>query len=179
MNRLMNAVLTLALAMVAASCSDASTGPSETGGPYSYTVTGDIEASFQGNAAVFGLQADDQGIGQWFINTIEVEGNSLQGVSIIYNGQNPGTGTFSIADVDLQALPENEFGAFLSIVANAEDAGYIGNSVSGTITISENSSTVVRATFEFLANGTAFPPTGDPESASVLVTGQVDAIPAN
>lgn len=178
MNRLIAALATVSLAVAPASCSDSS-GPSDTGGPYSFTVDGDIEASFAGNAAVFGLQANDQGIGQWFINTLEVVGNNLQGVSIVYNGQNPGTGTFAIADVDLKELPPNEFGAFLSLVAGGEDSGYIGNSLSGTITITENVSTTVKATFQFTAEGTAFLPAGGAESATVVVTGEVDAIPAN
>ena len=178
MNRLADALATVAVALTVISCGD-STGPSEVGGPHSYTVTGDIEGMFEGNAAVFGLQADDQGIGQWFINTLELVESNIQGVSIVYNGQNPGTGTFAIADVDLQPLPQNEFGAFLALVANSEEPGYVGNSLSGTITISENTSTSVKATFEFTANGVAKPLDGPSESASVLVTGQVDAIPAN
>lgn len=175
MRKTAGVIAAVALAVTVVACSD-NTGPSPTGGPYEYTLDGDLEGAFSGNTAVFGLQANEQGIGQWFINMQE---SAIQGVSIVYNGQNPGTGTFEIVNVDMQELPENEFGAFLSLVANAEDPGYIGNSVSGTITITENTAEVVRVTFQFTADGVAFPPDGPAESAAVLVSGDADALPAN
>ncbi len=146
--------------------------------PASFTITysGDIEAEVEGHA-VFGETTDPDTGEEAF--AIFLHSEDMGGTAIYFGkqGPQPGTGSFPIANIDMDAgqvdLPENEFLAWGSM-HHEELPRYHYFSDSGTLNLEQSDDSNVIGAFEFSATGFS---TDDPETGlDIQISGSFNAI---
>jgi hypothetical protein len=163
----------LALAVLTA-CGDkkSPTGPGTgTGaGTFTATIAGDVSLTMTGQA--FFWQETVGAATEWGLILIPSTSNVSQVIELWReSGGRPGTGTFSIANID-EAGP-SAIVAVVYVELGAESAAYFG-STAGQISISQSSTSRMQGSFNMTAEG--FIVTGsNMEEAAITVTAQFDA----
>lgn len=149
----------------------------ETGtGFFSMNVTGDVEWEFEGIAA-FGEGVDEDTNQELFILML-VTGDGSVNLTFAKGGDQPGTGTMGIIDIDWEdleddmLLPEDEFLGLLHVTLGAEM--YYFFSDGGTIEINESTEEVFAGSFNYASTG--FLLTQPMEDIEIEVEGTFSAI---
>ncbi len=181
MQRTLSGFLTVSALFGLSACGGDSTGPGDIGalsGDFTLAVSGDITRTIAGNEGGFWEVADAQ-IGQtvWVLSLSTGEAAALEGIQILVGGPRPAPGEYALSTADPDALEVGEGVAFVVVNPSFEGSGFLGVSISGSITITESSAEVVRGSVLLSAQGNVFPPGESAVPGVVLIDGSFQALP--
>ncbi len=150
--------------------------PPDEQGTFTFSMSGDMEGSFEG-FAVFGEMNDPETNEKiFFISLVaDADGTSLGFLKL---GEQPSASTYPIEGIDFEDIEDDlPFGKnyfIASINTTVEEQMYFFVSHQGSITFHESSANTLTGTFEFTAIGLY---SADPENElTVSITGSFNAI---
>lgn len=172
-------LLLVSAAAVAAACGDSTSPGNEAN--FAFVVEGDANRSVQGDTAVFGGGVDPfTGDPTWVLDLHTGDIAELQGVAFLGAGGRPGTGTYSIVPfIQPSDIEADAFGAVVVISPTDEvPVGFVGDAVSGTLTISVSTEESVQGSFEFAAEGLVGETGQALVEGAATVSGTFSAVPS-
>lgn len=165
----------LALSLVAA-CSDdedgdGATGPDTSEGTFTATVSGDVDASIQGEAAWGGATDPETGDQAW---VVALGDESQNAVLVVHIGDDqPNEQSYSLADIT--GTQDFEAGTAALIVVTIDSSTLSVGSTGGSITVTSSSSDRVQGTFSITASGVLLE-NGMSTEVDVTISGEFDAV---
>ena len=179
LRHLRTSVAVFALLSLAA-CGGDSTGPGDGGTPsgdFTLTMSGDVSRTIAGDAGGFWEVTDAQTQETvWVLSLSTGDAAALEGIQVLVGGPRPAPGEYAVSAADPEALEAGEGVAFVVVNPSFEGSGFLGLSISGSITVTESSAEVVRGTLFISAQGNVFPPGQQAVPGVVLVDGSFQAI---
>ena len=171
-------LLLLGAAALAAACGDSTSPGGEA--TFAFVFQGDANGAVQGDTAVFGGGVDPfSDDSTWVLDLHTGATGALQGVAFLTFGGRPGAGSYPIVQFDeLSDIEAGSFGSVVVISPTSEvPIGFVGDAVSGTLTISSSTAELVEGSFEMEAAGVAGETTETVEDGRVSVAGTFTAVP--
>ncbi len=171
-------MMLLVSGVLAAACSD-STAPGREA-TFAFVVRGDVSGAVQGDTAVFGGGVDPfNGDSTWVLDLHTGELAALQGVAFLTLGGRPEAGSYPIVQfTEPSDLEGNSFGSVVVISPTDEvPVGFVGDAVSGTLTITSSAAELVEGSFELAANGKVGESADALDDGRVTVAGTFSAVP--
>jgi hypothetical protein len=171
------------LALLTAAAATAACGDSTSPGSqatFAFVVQGDANGAVRGDTAVFGGGVDPfNGDSTWVLDLHAGSGNDLQGVAFLTLGGRPAAGSHPIVPfTEPSELEDGSFGSVVVLSPTDEvPIGFVGDAVSGTLTISSSTAEQVKGSFEMEAAGVAGETTETVEDGRVTVAGTFTAVP--
>lgn len=171
-----NGILALTvLAVGTLACDDGTSTEEEEvfAGSFSATVTGDFQASYEGEG-FFGESTDPEtGETVWIVYLIS-DGESSQADAALYfvrYAARPGPGTYDLDDAGDENFGAGDMSAML--IGSTEDSSLFVHSTGGSLTITESSSGRVEGTFSIDAAGVVLTG-GEQSEVTVTIAGEFD-----
>lgn len=153
---------------------DGPTGPDVSEGTFTATVSGDVDASFEGNAAWASVTDPASGESAWGIVLGDTNVGSNAVVIFHLGTSEPETGTYSLVDASVGSDFQSGTGAFVVLSVGGSSTLSV-NSTGGTVTISSASADRLRGTFNITASG-ALIDGNMTQHVTVTVSGEFDAL---
>lgn len=175
----LRALLGLTAALGLASCGGDSMGPGDgtPSGAFVLTVSGDVASTVRGDEGGFWEVTDAQTQETvWVLSLSTGEPGALEGMQVLIGGSRPAPGEYFVSSADPEDLEEGEGVAFVVVNQSLAGAGFLGLSVSGSVTITESTPEVVRGTVLISAQGNVFPPGGQTVPGLVAIDGTFQAL---
>lgn len=169
----------LTAAIGLASCGGDSMGPGvdTPSGTFVLTFSGDVTSTVRGDEGGFWEVADEQTQETvWVLSLSTGEPGALEGMQVLIGGSRPAPGEYFVSSADPEDLEDGEGVAFVVVNPSLASDGFLGISVSGSVTITESSAGVVRGTLLISAQGNVFPPGGQAAPGLVAIDGAFEAL---
>jgi len=155
---------------------DDPTGPPTDEGSYSFTISGDIDASFSGEAwfsAYEDPETGDSGFVIWFF-TDDEEAETGDNLWFVHGGEAlPPENEYPIGSFDDLEDDELNPNYFYGVFAGYQNANAFLGSEDGTLTVTTSTGNLYEGTFSMTAEGVSFD-TGD--DIAVTIEGEFSAI---
>lgn len=158
-------------------CGEDGTGPDSEPpeASFVYELSGDIQQSVSGDSLEIEVGPAFGGGTFWQLHLQGGVNNGGGGISFVYRGEAPSEGTYTVTPVfdegDLAELEQDEFAAFAELDPGPESTRFLGFQTSGEVVITRADALGYEGTFDFTADGSAFPPGGSAEDAVVDFSG--------
>lgn len=167
-----------ALALGACSGDDTPTGSGGGGGgaagSFTVDVTGGVTGSFSGSAVQAETPVDPSTGQQGWVIFLGSASGTADGAFIVRAGSRPGTGSYSVADLNTSTgLTNDQWGALITL-GSGTSLAFLGLSVSGSITITSSSADRVEGTLDFQVTGSD--PSNPQQQVTATVTGNFSAV---
>jgi hypothetical protein len=162
-----------------AACGGDSTGPGDDplSGDFTLTMSGDVTRTIVGDEGGFWEVTDAQTQQTvWVLSLSTGAASALEGIQILVGGNRPAPGDYTLSAADPEELEAGEGVAFVVANPSLSGSGFLGLSVSGSITVTESSAEVVRGTMLLTAQGNVFPPGQSAVPGLVLIDGSFQAL---
>jgi hypothetical protein len=165
-----------------AACGDS--GP-DTGPTFTMTVSGDVSLTVEASGAIFGETIEPLSeLPVWILSLTAGEPGEVDGVGFVRRGGPPAEGSYALKPFSGAAdhLAPGDIGAVLVISASADGTrAFIGSTASGSLTLTTATTTSMRGSFNFTAEGLVFFPGQDrqPENGTVTASGEFAAVPGD
>lgn len=172
------AVCLLGLVGVVACGDDDGTGPGDGQPPeasFAYELSGDLQLSVSGDSLEIEI-GEAFGAGTlWQLHLQGGVNNGGGGISFVHRGQAPSEGAYTVTPVfdesDLGELEPDEFAAFAELDDGSQSTRFLGFEISGEVVIDRADALGYEGTFDFTADGNAFPPGESGQDAVVDFSG--------
>ena len=180
MCKTMFALLALAATVGLSSCGGDAMGPGGNGsasGNFVLTISGDVSSTIRGDEGGFWEITDTQTQEKlWVLSLSAGEAAALEGLQVLVGGPRPAPGEYLLSSADPEDLEDGEGVAFAVVNPTVTEPGFVGLSISGSVTITESSAEVVRGTLLISAQGSVFPFGGQGTPGSVAIDGSFRAL---